>query len=163
MCQLWQWFFIPVFQNSLDLYDEAENSAHAYARSDDNLFSDATINNNKLDDKDELRVESPGSYLAPDPDASIDAKFRKPFLENSLKEARWVTMTMTKLYQKGRQLHITLCQARWYAYNLMSKLKEFISYRLLDTLSKKRRKVNYFDKEMEHRWDSLSSEKEVHY
>jgi len=53
------------------LNDEAENSTYDYASSDDNFFSDATINNNDLNGIDELVVESSGSYLALE--ASIEA------------------------------------------------------------------------------------------
>jgi len=63
------------------LYDEADDSTYAYASSDDDLFSEATTNLNKLDDIDELRALSPDSYLAPD--ADVEAANMYLFFENS--------------------------------------------------------------------------------
>ena len=64
--------------NSLDLYDEADDSTYAYATSDADLFSEATT---ILDDIDELGAMSPDSYLAPD--ADVEAANMESFLENS--------------------------------------------------------------------------------
>jgi len=67
--------------NSLDLYDEADDSTYAYASSDDDLFSEATTILNELDDIDGLGTMSPDSYLAPD--ADVEAANMESSLENS--------------------------------------------------------------------------------
>jgi len=58
-------FLFPSTGNSLDLYDEADDSTYTYATSDDDLFSEATT---ILDDIDEVRAMSSDSNLAPDAD-----------------------------------------------------------------------------------------------
>jgi len=62
------WFLHHFTGNSLDLYDEADDSGYAYASSDDYLFPDATTILDELDDIDELVVVSPDSHLAPEAD-----------------------------------------------------------------------------------------------
>jgi len=61
-------FLSPSTGNSLDLYDEADDSTYAYATSDDDLFSEKTAILDELDDIDELEAIIPDSYLAPDAD-----------------------------------------------------------------------------------------------
>ena len=61
-------FLSPSTGNSLDLYDEVDNSTYACATSDDDLFSEATTIPDELDDIDELRAMSPDSNLAPEAD-----------------------------------------------------------------------------------------------
>ena len=74
-------FLSPSTGNSLNLYDEADDSTYAYATSDDDHFSEATT---ILDDVDELGAMIPDSYLAPDDD--IEAANMESFLENSSQE-----------------------------------------------------------------------------
>ena len=74
-------FLSPSTGNSLDLYDEADDSTYAYATSDADLFSEATTILDELDDIDELGAMSPDSYLAPD--ADVEAANMESFLENS--------------------------------------------------------------------------------
>ena len=71
-------FLSPSTGNSLDLYDEADDS---YATSDADLFSEATTILDELDDIDELGAMSPDSYLASD--ADVEAANMESFLENS--------------------------------------------------------------------------------
>jgi len=74
-------FSSPFTGNSLDLYDEADNSNYAYASSDDDLFFEVTTIFDKLDDVDELGAMSPPSYLAPD--ANVEAANLDLFFGNS--------------------------------------------------------------------------------
>jgi len=71
-------FLSPSTGNSLDLYDEADNSTYAYDSSDEDLFSEAT---SILDDIDEVGVVNPDSYLVRDVD--IEAAHMESLLENS--------------------------------------------------------------------------------
>eukprot|EP00815_Leptocylindrus_aporus_P012156 CAMPEP_0116069960 /NCGR_PEP_ID=MMETSP0322-20121206/12666_1 /TAXON_ID=163516 /ORGANISM="Leptocylindrus danicus var. apora, Strain B651" /LENGTH=143 /DNA_ID=CAMNT_0003557559 /DNA_START=167 /DNA_END=598 /DNA_ORIENTATION=- len=74
-------FLSPSTGNSLDLYDEADDSTYAYSSSDDDLFSEATIILDEIDDIDELGAMSPHSYLAPD--ADVEAANMDSLFENS--------------------------------------------------------------------------------
>jgi len=74
-------FLSPSTGNSLDLYDEADDSTYAYASSDDDLFSEATTILDELDDIDELRAMSLDSYLARG--ADVEAANMESFLVNS--------------------------------------------------------------------------------
>ena len=74
-------FLSPSTGNSLDLYDEADDSTYAYASSDYKLFFEATTILDELDDIYELGAMSPDSYLAPD--ADVEAANMESFLENS--------------------------------------------------------------------------------
>ena len=71
-------FLSPSTGNSLDLYDEEDDSTYAYATSDDDHFSEATT---ILDDIDELGALRPDSYLAPD--ADVEAANMYLCFENS--------------------------------------------------------------------------------
>ena len=84
------------------MYDEAEKYASDYASSDDNLFSEATINNNKLYDIDEHGAKSPGSYVASE--ASIEAVYMESFLENSSVESTMSDNDDDKAVLKGNSI-----------------------------------------------------------
>ena len=77
-------FLSPSTGNYLDLYDEADDSTHAYSSSDDDLFAEASTildEVDKLGDFDEFGAMSPHSYL--EPDADIEAANMDLFYENS--------------------------------------------------------------------------------
>ena len=77
-------YLSPSTGNSLDLYDEADDSTNAYATSDDDHFSEATTILDELDDVYELGTMSSDSHLSPDDD--IEAANMESFLDNSSQE-----------------------------------------------------------------------------
>jgi len=115
-------FLSPSTGNSLDLYDEADDSTYAYATSDDDLFSEATTIFDELDDIDELGAISRDSYLAQD--ADVEAANIKSFLENSSEKSTMSDNDDDWAIPKRKSIAHHYCQVRWYIYHLMWKLEE---------------------------------------